>query len=87
MISTMLKIQEATKDAIYDEQIMGLAGELCHMRNGLSDDEFALEIYKYSACLSAMTTTLVTHAILTENELNDMLEAIREFDELGEELN
>lgn len=87
MISTMLKIQEASKDAVYDEQIMELAGHLCHMRNELSDNEFALEMYKYSACLSAMTTTLVTHAILTENELNDMLEAIKEFDKLGEELN
>jgi hypothetical protein len=86
MISTMLKIQEASKDAVYDEMIMALAGELCHMRNGLSDDEFALEIYKYSACLSAMTTTLVTHAILTESELNDMLDTIKEFDSLENEM-
>jgi hypothetical protein len=36
--------------------------------------------------LSAMTTTLVTHALLTEEQLNDMLETIKEMDKVGEEL-
>jgi hypothetical protein len=33
-----------------------------------------------------MTTTLVIHALLTEEQINDMLETIKEMDTVGEEL-
>jgi hypothetical protein len=53
----------------------------------MTPDEFAQAMFIYSAGLAAMTTTLVTHVLLTEEQLNVMLDTIKEFDELGKEMN
>jgi metal-responsive CopG/Arc/MetJ family transcriptional regulator len=86
MLSTALAIQTATKDAVHDEEVMGMASAIFHHRNEMSDEAFAQAMYMYSAHLSAMTATLVTHACLTESQIGDMLETIKEFDSLGKDI-
>ena len=87
MIATMLQLQNATQEAVHDEMIMTLAAHVHHARNEMSDEEFARALFQYSAALSSMTTTLVSHVLLTEAQLDEMIETIREFDELGKEMN
>ena len=86
MIATAIKLQEASKDAVHDEMIMEIVKHIMEIRNVVDDEGFIKEMYNYSAMLSAMTTTLVAHALLTEEQINDMLEAIKEMDKVGEEL-
>ena len=86
MISTALAIQTATKDAVHDEEVMGMASAIFHHRNEMSDDDFARAMFMYSAHLSAMTATLVTHACLTQSQLNDMLETIKEMEAMGKDI-
>lgn len=86
MIATALAIQDATKNAVHDEQIMDMAAMLYHHRNEMSNEDFTQALYIYSAHLSAMTATLVTHACLTENQLNDMLETIKEMESMGKDV-
>jgi hypothetical protein len=86
MISTAIAIQMATQDAVHDESVMDLASALYHHRNEMSDEDFAKAMFMYSAHLSAMTATLVTHACLTESQLNDMLETIKEMDSMGKDI-
>jgi len=86
MISTALAIQEATKEAVYDEETMNMAAHIYHSRNEVSEDEFIRMMYLYSAHLSAITATLVTHACLTESQLNDMLETIKEMETMGKDI-
>ena len=86
MISTCLAIQDATKNAVHDESVMELAAHLHHSRNEMSSDEFAEAMYMYSAHLAAMTATLVTHAVFTENQINDMIETIKEMDTMGKDI-
>jgi hypothetical protein len=85
VIATMLELQNATQEAVHDETIMSLAAHVHHSRNEMSDEEFAHALFQYSAALSSMTTTLVTHVLLTQEQLDVMLETIKEFDKLGEE--
>jgi hypothetical protein len=85
MIATMLELQNATQEAVHDETIMSLAAYVHQSRNEMSDEEFAHALFQYSAALSSMTTTLVTHVLLTQEQLDVMLETIKEFDKLGEE--
>jgi hypothetical protein len=87
MISTALAIQDATTSAIHDETIMDMAGHLYHSRNEMTDDEFVQFLFKYSANLSALTATLVTSVCLTETQMNDMVDTIKEFEALEEEIN
>jgi hypothetical protein len=86
MISTALAIQDATKEAIHDEDVMDMARSIYLSRHEVSEDEFIRMMYIYSAHLSAMTATLVTHACLTESQLNDMLETIKEMEALGKDI-
>lgn len=86
MISTAIAIQNATKDAVYDESVMDLARVIYQTKDTMGEDDFAKAIFMYSAHLSAMTATLVTHAILTENEINDMIETIQEMEALGKDI-
>jgi len=64
-----------------------MASAIYHHKDEMSSDEFARALFEYSAALSAMTTTLVTHVLLTESQLSEMIETIREFDELGKDIN
>lgn len=86
MISTALAIQNATKEAVHDEGVMDMAAMIYHHRNEMSNEEFTQVLYMYSAHLSAMTATLVTHACLTESQLNDMLETIKEMEAMGKDI-
>jgi hypothetical protein len=86
MISTALAIQEATKNAVHDDEVMGMASAIFYKRNEMNDEDFAKAMYMYSAHLSAMTATLVTHACLTESQINDMLETIKEMEAMGKDI-
>ena len=86
MISTALAIQEATKNAVHDEEVMGMASAIFHHRHELDEEDFIKAMYMYSAHLSAMTATLVTHACLTEAQLNDMLDVIKEMETMGKDI-
>jgi hypothetical protein len=52
----------------------------------MTDDEFVKFLFKYSASLSALTATLVTSVCLTESQMNDMVDTIKEFDQLEQEM-
>jgi hypothetical protein len=86
MISTALAIQTATKEAVHDESIMDMARAIYHTKDYMSADDFAKAIFMYSASLSALTATLVTHACLTESQINDMLETIKEMETMGKDV-
>lgn len=86
MISTALAIQTATKEAVHDEIVMDMAAAIYQNKDGMTSEEFARALYMYSAHLSAMTATLVTHACFTESQLNDLIETIKEMESLGKDV-
>ena len=86
MISTALAIQDATKEAVHDESVMDMAAAIYHNRHEINEDEFIKMMYIYSAHLSALTATLVTSACLTESQMNDMIETIKEMEALGKDI-
>ena len=86
MLSTALAIQTATAEAVHDSSVMDIASMIYHNRNEMSSEEFAKAMFMYSAHLSALTATLVTHACLTESQINDMIETINEMEDLGKDI-
>jgi hypothetical protein len=84
MLSTAMELLDATKDSIFDEDIMGLAGELHTRRNELSDEIFAKYLFMYSAALSSRVADSVTKILLTEQQMSDLIATIGEMDELTE---
>ena len=86
MISTALAIQNATGDAVTDFSTLIMAKTIANTRADMTEDEFAEALFKYSAHLASLTATLVTSACLTESELNDMIETIKEMDSIGKDI-
>jgi len=86
MIATAIRLQEITKEAVQDDMTMEMASHLFQSRNIISDEEFAQALYQYSALLASLTTTLATSVLLTEEQLDAMVDEIKEFDELGKEI-
>ena len=86
MIITALKLQEATKEAVYDEMTMNMASHLFAGRDTMSDEDFTRLLLEYSALLSSLTTTLVTNVLLTEEQMDAMISEIKEFDQLGKDV-
>lgn len=84
MLSTATALLDATKDSIFDEDIMGLAGELHTRRNELSDEIFAKYLFMYSAALSSKVADSVTKILLTEKEMSDLVATIDEMENLSE---
>jgi hypothetical protein len=86
MLATAIALQEATQEAVHDEETMAMASALFHHRNEITEDEFIRMIYIYSAHLASLTATLVTNVCLTESQLNEMMDTIKEMNAIGEEI-
>lgn len=86
MISTALAIQEATQEAVMDNSVMSMASAMYHNKDEMSTEDFAKALFIYSAHLSALTATLVTSVCLTESQIDEMMNTIKEFDNLGKDI-
>jgi hypothetical protein len=84
MLSTAIGLLSATKDSIFDEDIMGLAGELHTRRNELSDEIFAKYLFMYSSAVASKVADNVTRLLLTEDEMSVLCDTIDEMDNLSE---
>lgn len=84
MLSTALSLASATKEAIYNDEIMALAGELHTRRNELNDNQFPKYIYMYSIALASKVADLTTKVLLTEQQMSDLIDTINELDDMTE---
>lgn len=84
MLSTALNLLSATKDSMFDEDILGLAGELHELRNELPDEMFAKYLFMYSTALSAKVADSITKVLLTKAEMSALYDTINEMDDLTE---
>ena len=84
MLSTALELLDAAKSGIFDEDIMGLAGELHTRRNELSDEVYAKYLFMYSSAVASKVADLVTKVLLTEEQFTEMVNTLEEMDNLSE---
>jgi len=87
-IITAIKIAEASKEAVHDERIMEMARDLIagigkySSHEDIRDSDIEM-IFRYSAMLTSATATLVSHAILGDEQFDAMAESVDEFDAIG----
>jgi hypothetical protein len=84
MLATAIAISEATKEAVFNDDITALAGDLMERRNEIDDKTFAKLIYLYSASLASKTADLTTKVLLSETEMKEMTDSINEIENLSE---
>ena len=84
MLSTATALLDATRDSIFDKDIMELAGELHTRRNELPDEIFAKYLFMYSSAVAAKVADSITKVLLTEKEMSDLIATIDEMENLSE---
>jgi hypothetical protein len=85
MISTAFAIQEATKDAIFNNETVSMVKEIIESKDMLDEDALTRSLFQYSAHLTALTATLVTTICLTKEQLESMIDTMKEFDQLDKD--
>jgi collagenase-like PrtC family protease len=86
MIATAIALQETSKEAVYDETSMMMAYALFHGRHEMNDEQFQKAIFMYSAHLSAVATTLATNVLLTKEQVDEMINTIKEMEDMGKDI-
>ena len=86
MISTALALQDATGNAVIDITTMIKAKSIYNARHEMSDQEFADAMFEYSAHLASITATLVTEAVMTKEQLDELLLTIRKMNSMGKDI-
>jgi collagenase-like PrtC family protease len=86
MIATAIALQETSKEAVFDETTVMMASALFHGRHEMDDDEFQKAIFMYSAHLSAVATTLATNVLLTKEQVDEMINTIKEMETMGKDI-
>ena len=86
MIATAIALQETSKDAVFDETSVMMASALFHGRHEMDDEEFQKAIFIYSAHLSAVATTLATNVLLTKEQIDEMINTIKEMEDMGKDV-
>ena len=86
MLATAIALQNATQEAVHDEVSMAMASSLYQMRDIADGDEFIRALFMYSAHLASLTATLVTTVTLTESQMDEMMNTIKEMESLGKDI-
>lgn len=84
MISTALALQEATGNAVIDISTMIRAKSIYNARHEMNDQEFADALFEYSAHLASVTASMVTNAVLTKEQLRELMATINEMQSMGQ---
>lgn len=86
MLSTALELLDATRNSVFDEDIMELAGELHTRRNELPDEIYAKYLYMYSTAIASKVADSITKVLLTEQEMSDLCATIDEMTDISESI-
>ena len=83
MISTALAIQDATGNAVVDISSMRKAKFIFDNHNTMTQEELTEALWDYSTHIASLTATLVTHACLTGEQMDTLMETIKEVESMG----
>lgn len=86
MISTALAIQDACGEAVVDFSTMIKAKSIYDNRDTMTAEQFQEALWEYSAHLASLTASLVTNACLTKSQMDEMISTIKEFEEIGKDV-
>jgi hypothetical protein len=86
MSATALAIAEASRQAMYDNNVMDMAKEVMEIAQMGDEQMIKFALFQYSAQLTSLTANLVTCVLLTEDQMTAMISEINELEELGKEI-
>ena len=86
MLSTALRILDATEKSVYADDIMNMAADLYHNRLEMNNELFGKFLFIYSSALAARVADKVALACLSESDYNEMNNAVNEIDDITDDI-
>jgi hypothetical protein len=88
-IANAIKIADASKEAVTHPLVMFQAKQMMDTilgENVIPSEEILRALFKYSSILSATTASRVTEVLLTESEMESMMDDIHEIETIGRDV-
>lgn len=85
MISTAVDLLNRSKQSMFNPRSLILAKLVYDSRH--DDELLSKNLYRYASHLIAYTASEMMEALLTEEEMSDLSDTIKEMDEMGEIFN
>ena len=85
-IALATELQEAGKAGIMDIDVLMLGAQIVQTGSELSQRELSDLLFKYTANLAASVSARLTHVLLTETQLKDMITEIEMFEGIKQEV-
>lgn len=86
MISTAYAIAEATKEAIFSDEIKHLAVDVLEHRKFMGDEQFQTLLFYLISGVAAKTGDLTAQAILTKDEYQTLVSEINDLENMVSDL-
>lgn len=86
MLSTAIKILEATEESVYSDEIMDMAADLYHNRLEMPNELFGKFLFIYSSALASRVADRVALACLSAEDYNQMVSVTSELDSLTDDV-
>ena len=86
MLSTAIKILEATEESVYSDEIMDMAADLYHNRLEMPNELFGKFLFIYSSALASRVADRVALACLSAEDYNQMVSVTSELDNLTDDV-
>jgi len=77
-LATAMEIQQSCKESIYDVENLEIASQIFNKCN-FNEDVLDL-LFKYSASLTASVASRITHILMSESDLNLMINDLEEIE-------
>lgn len=86
MIATAMAVAEATKKALYSDDVRELAFILIESKDDVSKENYSKMLFMLMSLLSAKVGDLTTKVFLTEKQFSEMMKEINDLENISEKI-
>ena len=85
-ISLATELADVAKEAMFELDVLTLGAKIVGEAKDLSEDELISLLFKYSGTLVANVSSRITHTLLSETQIKDMVSEIEMFEEIEKDV-
>lgn len=84
MIDKVFAVMEATRAALFDDEVLHSAREILDVYDGLDTESMSNILFEYSAQLVSIVASLTTEALLNDEQMRSLLDTVQDISSIEE---
>ena len=84
MIDKVFAVMEATRAALFDDEVLHSAREILDIYEGLDAESMSNILFEYSAQLVSIVASLTTEALLNDEQMRSLLDTVQDISSIEE---